>query len=126
MKYLIDTHMLIWWQQDAAELSAKARAIMLDPSNTIVVSSITLWEIAIKVALGKLDTDFDEVLRAIDDDGFALLSFTPTHATHVRSLPAIHRDPFDRALIAQALAEQMQFLTHDGLVSSYGAFVELA
>lgn len=126
MKYLIDTHMLIWWQQDAAELSAKARAIMLNPSNTIVVSSITLWEIAIKVALGKLDTDFDEVLRAIDDDGFALLSFTPTHATHVRSLPAIHRDPFDRALIAQALAEQMQFLTHDGLVSSYGAFVELA
>ena len=126
MKYLIDTHMLIWWQQDAAELSAKARAIMLDPSNTIVVSSITLWEIAIKVALGKLDTDFDEVLRAIDDDGFALLSFTPTHATHVRSLPAIHRDPFDRALIAQALAEQMQFLTHDGLVSSYGTFVELA
>lgn len=126
MKYLIDTHMLIWWQQDAAELSAKARAIMLDSSNTIVVSSITLWEIAIKVALGKLDTDFDEVLRAIDDDGFALLSFTPTHATHVRSLPAIHRDPFDRALIAQALAEQMQFLTHDGLVSSYGAFVESA
>ena len=126
MKYLIDTHMLIWWQQDAAELSAKARAIMLDDGNTIVVSSITLWEIAIKLALGKLDTDFNEVLRAIDDDGFALLSFTPTHATHVRSLPAIHRDPFDRALIAQALAEQMQFLTHDGLVSSYGAFVELA
>ena len=126
MKYLIDTHMLIWWQQDAAELSAKARAIMLDEGNTIVVSSITLWEIAINVALGKLDTDFNEVLRAIDDDGFALLSFTPTHATHVRALPAIHRDPFDRALIAQALAEQMQFLTHDGLVSSYGAFVELA
>ena len=126
MKYLIDTHMLIWWQQDAAELSAKARAIMLDEGNTIVVSSITLWEIAINVALGKLDTDFNEVLRAIDDDGFALLSFTPTHATHVRSLPAVHRDPFDRALIAQALAEQMQFLTHDDLVSSYGAFVELA
>lgn len=126
MTYLIDTHMLIWWQQDATELSAKTRAIMLDPSNTIVVSSITLWEIAIKVALGKLVVDFAEVLQAVNDDGFGLLNFTPTHAGHVRSLPAIHRDPFDRALIAQALAEQMQFLTHDDLISSYGTFVELA
>ena len=126
MTYLIDTHMLIWWQQDATELSAKARAIMLDPNNTIVVSSITLWEIAIKVALGKLDTDFEEVLQAVSDDGFGLLNFTPTHAGRVRSLPAIHRDPFDRALVAQALAEQMQFLTHDDFISSYGTFVELA
>ena len=126
MTYLIDTHMLIWWQQDATELSAQARAIMLNPSNTIVVSSITLWEIAIKVALGKLVVDFEDVLQAVNDDGFGLLSFTPTHASHVQSLPGIHRDPFDRALIAQALAEQMQFLTHDGLISSYGTLVELA
>ena len=99
---------------------------MLDEGNTIVVSSITIWEIAIKSALGKLKADVEEVLHAIHDDGFELLSFTPLHAARVQALPSLHRDPFDRALIAQALVEQMQFLTHDDLILSYGAFVESA
>jgi PIN domain nuclease of toxin-antitoxin system len=125
VNYLLDTHMLIWWQQDAPELTTQARAIIQNPDNTIFVSSVTVWEIAIKLSLGKINVVFEDMIQAINDDGFQPLVFTYAHAAQIQSLPNVHRDPFDRALIAQAMAEPMYLLTVDTMLGKYGTMVKL-
>jgi PIN domain nuclease of toxin-antitoxin system len=125
VNYLLDTHMLIWWQQNAPELTPQARAIIQDPNNTIFVSSVTVWEIAIKLSLGKINVVFEDMIEAINDDGFQPLVFTYAHAAQVRLLLNVHKDPFDRALIAQAMAEPMYLLTVDTMLVQYGAMVKL-
>jgi PIN domain nuclease of toxin-antitoxin system len=122
---VLDTHILIWWQANDPKLSTKARAMIFDHDNSIFVSSLSLWEIAIKSALGKLEVEFDQVTQAVEDDGFTILNFTKAHARQVLALAPIHHDPFDRALIAQAFAESMSFITHDKHLQDYGPLIEL-
>ncbi len=119
---LLDTHVVLWWLSDAPELSAAARTWIADPSNVPLVSAVSLWEIAIKQALGKVSAP-DDLPARIDEQGFRWLEISPAHAWNVRSLAMHHRDPFDRLLIAQALSEQVQVITRDPRFRDYGVEV---
>jgi PIN domain nuclease of toxin-antitoxin system len=116
---LLDTHALLWWLRDDEALSAPARALIVDPDNEPLASTVCVWEIAIKAALGKLEAH-DDLLDAISDDGFAWLPVLPEHAWTVRTLPHHHGDPFDRLLIAQALAESVPLISADTRLDAYG------
>ncbi|MET3139864.1 PIN domain nuclease of toxin-antitoxin system [Undibacterium sp. GrIS 1.2] len=91
----------------------------------VYVSSASIWEVAIKVGIGKLDVDVDVLVAEIVKNGFQELSVTAVHAAKVRHLPEIHRDPFDRILVAQALCEPLQLLTADGILSGYSELIEM-
>lgn len=125
MKFLLDTHILLWWMQDSPELPAEARDLVRDPANTIFVSAVNLWEIRIKEAIGKirLPANFDEVLAK---EEFETIALTADHVTELTRLPLLHRDPFDRILIAQARATRITLLTADNEIASYGDGVHLA
>ncbi|MDA0337590.1 MAG: type II toxin-antitoxin system VapC family toxin [bacterium] len=118
MRLLLDTHALLWWLDDAPELSATARAAIAGGDNVVFVSAATIWEIRIKQAIGKLQisADFEQVL---DDQGFDCLDVTSRHAHALANLPLHHRDPFDRMLIAQARVERLKIITLDASFSSY-------
>lgn len=122
MEILIDTHMLLWWLADDSRLSKKARALMADPANMLTVSAATAWEIAIKQALGKMTMDGD-LEKEVRELGFAMLPVTFPHAAETLTLPAIHRDPFDRMLVAQARVENLPLLTVDPHILQYPANV---
>ncbi len=122
MEILIDTHMLLWWLADDSRLSKKARALMADPANMLTVSAATAWEIAIKQALGKMTMDGD-LEKEIRELGFAMLPVTFPHAAETLTLPAIHRDPVDRMLVAQARVESLPLLTVDPHILQYPANV---
>ena len=122
MEILIDTHMLLWWLADDSRLSKKARSLMADPANMLTVSAATAWEIAIKQALGKMTMDGD-LEKEIRELGFAMLPVTFPHAAETLTLPAIHRDPFDRMLVAQARVESLPLLTMDPHILQYPANV---
>jgi PIN domain nuclease of toxin-antitoxin system len=123
MRLLLDTHALLWFMNDDAQLTQRARALMVNAAE-IFVSSASIWEIAIKAKLGKLKADPDEVLRAIEENGILELSISNRHALAGGKLPLHHRDPFDRILIAQAILEQMRFLTSDSELRAYSDLVE--
>ena len=116
--YLLDTHVFLWWMSDADKLSREVYEIIADASNLIYISSATVWEIAIKEALGKLrvHTDLD---RAIALNGFSELKISALCAATTKTLPLIHRDPFDRMLIAQAIREESILITADRLIARY-------
>ena len=118
MNILLDTHVLLWWLDDNPVLSNKARVPISDGSNLIFVSAAVIWEIRIKQSLGKLDIppNFRQVL---EQQPFELLAITIEHAHAVGALPTIHRDPFDRMLIAQAISEGFTILTRDPLFKEY-------
>jgi PIN domain nuclease of toxin-antitoxin system len=120
VRVLLDTHILLWWLKDDVLLPPRASTLIADRRNQVFVSPMSLWEIAIKSQLNKLKADVDEVVLAAVDSGFRPLSFTLEHAAAVASLPHHHRDPFDRALIAQALLEPLMLLTHDEQLPVYG------
>ena len=125
MRLLLDTHILLWWLRNHPALSLRARALISDPVNNVFVSPISLWEIAIKTRLGKLAADVDEIREAVAAYGFVPFPFLIEHAVAVSQLPDHHRDPFDRALIAQARGEPLRLLTHDALLAAYGDCVEV-
>ncbi len=125
MRLLLDTHALLWFALDDPQLSATARAAIADPTNAVLVSPASYWEIAIKVSLGKLKADAMEVRDAALEGGFVELPIRGPHALHVGGLAWHHRDPFDRLLIAQAAAEPMRLLTADEQLLAYGGPVEL-
>ena len=120
---LLDTHLLLWALAQPSKLSAATRR-QIDAAD-VYASAASIWEISIKAGLGKLKADPSEVLAAIAPAGFRLLSITGEHAAKVADLPALHKDPFDRMLIAQASLEPMILLTNDASLRNYGAFVEL-
>jgi len=122
MRLLIDTQIFIWTVLDSDSLNLKARQIMLGASE-IFVSAASIWEIAIKVRIGKLEGNPDEFVEAIEESGFRELMISSRHAAKVHELPLYHRDPFDRLLIAQALAEPMKFLTADSMLEQYSELV---
>ena len=123
MRLLLDTHLLLWALASPSKLSRKARQRI--DSSEVFASAASIWEISIKCALGKLEADPAEVLAAIEPAGFNHLTITGEHAAKVVELPPIHKDPFDRLLVAQAWVEPMVRLTDDDVLGGYGDFVEV-
>ncbi len=124
MRVLLDTHLLLWALGAPSRLPAAARKT-IDAAD-VFVSAASIWEISIKSALEKLDADPQQVLTAVTPAGFGLLPITGEHAAKVRALPALHKDPFDRMLIAQAFVEPMVLLTNDEALRAYGSIVVVA
>jgi PIN domain nuclease of toxin-antitoxin system len=123
MKLLFDTHVLPWAAGQPQRLSGSARALIGDPQNELLFSSANLWEIVIKHALGREDFRVDVRLlrRRLLANGYDELAITGEHVLVVGSLPSIHKDPFDRLLLAQAIAEGITLLTADPIVAQYPA-----
>jgi PIN domain nuclease of toxin-antitoxin system len=121
MKLLLDTHVLIWAAGFPDRMSVEARELIADPDNDLVFSAASLWEVAIKNALGREDFTVDARLlrRGLLDNGYSELPVASEHAVAIDSLPPIHKDPFDRLLIAQAMVEGITLLTVDDLVGQY-------
>lgn len=121
MYLLLDTHTLIWHRDGNKRLSAAAFRMLANPANRVFISIATLWEMAIKRSLKKLNTEKAplEYLAFYQSRGAKLLTITPEHAKAVESLPFHHRDPFDRMLIAQAQVEGLTILTVDEIFSQY-------
>lgn len=115
---LLDTHVLLWWLSDDLQLGERSRKMIRDPRNQIFVSAASTWEISIKSALGKLDVpaDMDSV---VEDEGFSKLPISLYHGQLAGQLPSIHRDPFDRMLIAQAQSEGLILMTADETIPQY-------
>jgi PIN domain nuclease of toxin-antitoxin system len=120
VRLLLDTHALIWWMADAPELSDRARSAIAERSNEVMVSIASLWEIVIERALGKLEFP-EDVETTLAVEGFGLLLIGLGHLRALESLPALHRDPFDRMLVAQALADGFVMVSGDPAVARYGA-----
>lgn len=117
--WLIDTHVLLWAWGDDARLSAPARTILADPDTRLVVSAVTLWEIAVKRSLGKLRVpdDYPEIL---EQEGYSTMPVLAAHAHAVADLPlGDHRDPFDRLLVAQAKTEALPIISADAALDQY-------
>jgi PIN domain nuclease of toxin-antitoxin system len=121
MNLLLDTHVALWAITDNPKLPQKARDLIQAAATTVWVSAASVWEIAIKRALGKGDmpVSSQEALRYFKESGYRFLSIAAEHAVAVETLPAHHQDPFDRILVAQALVEPMRLMTHDALVALY-------
>lgn len=117
MRLLLDTHVVIWWLTDDPTLSEEIKAV-LDEELDVFVSPVTLWEVAIKQALGKLTEPVDLAER-IRDAGFRELPVRFDHAVAAGRLPLIHRDPFDRMLVAQACCENLTLVTRDSNIRRY-------
>jgi PIN domain nuclease of toxin-antitoxin system len=121
LRLLLDTHILLWALAEPRKLPASLRTD-LDASD-VFVSAASIWEIAIKNSIGKIEADPREVLEAIELAGFRHLPVDGAHAAAVATLPAVHKDPFDRLLVAQAQAEHMQLVTNDSQLTAYGAVI---
>jgi PIN domain nuclease of toxin-antitoxin system len=121
VKLLLDTHLLLWAAGRPDRLPGAARALLDDPDNTLLFSAASLWEVTIKRGLGRDDFAVDPRLlrRGLLDNGYSELAITSDHAIAVDLLPAIHKDPFDRILIAQSLVEAITLLTSDPIVARY-------
>jgi PIN domain nuclease of toxin-antitoxin system len=121
MKLLLDTHVLLWAAGEPARLSASARRLINDADNEPLFSVASLWEIAIKRGLGRKDFQVDARLlrRGLLDNGYGELPIMSDHVVAVEDLPAIHKDPFDRLLVAQATVEGITLLTLDLVVARY-------
>ncbi len=122
MTLLLDTHVFLWWLDDPQLLSKAARKAIGDGKNMVYVSAAVAWEIAIKRALGKLDAP-DDLEAAMVANRFLPLPVTIPHALAVQSLPDHHRDPFDRMLAAQSLAERLTLVSSDPIFGRYGVEV---
>ena len=118
MNLLLDTHALLWWLDDYPTLSRKAKAAIADGKNMVFISAVVIWEIKIKQALRKLKIP-PNFRRVLDDQPFNMLDITVAHAHATGDLPAYHRDPFDRMLVAQAKVEGFTLVTRDIRLKEY-------
>jgi PIN domain nuclease of toxin-antitoxin system len=121
MKLLLDTHLLLWAAGEPKRLSKQARTLIDNPDNELLFSAASLWEVAIKRGLGREDFKVDARLlrRGLLDNGYSELPIISDHVVATESLPPIHKDPFDRVLVAQATVEGVTLLTIDSLVAQY-------
>jgi PIN domain nuclease of toxin-antitoxin system len=126
MRFLVDTHVILWAAGQPDRLPAEARQLLVDPGNELVFSAASLWEIAIKRGLGRDDFQVDARLlrRGLLDNGYTELAITSAHAVAIDGLPPIHKDPFDRLLVAQSIVEGITLLTTDPRVAQYPAPVQ--
>lgn len=127
MRFLLDTHVLLWAAGAPERLPPDARALIEDPEHDLHFSAASLWEVAIKSGLGRDDFSVDPRLlrRALLENGYTELAITGAHAVAVDLLPPIHGDPFDRLLVAQAQVEAMTLLTADKIVGRYPGPIRL-
>lgn len=121
MKFLLDTHLLLWAAGEPGRLSRSAKKLLSDPANDLIFSAASLWEIAIKRSFGRPDFRVEPRLlrRGMLDNGYIELPITSEHALATETLPPLHKDPFDRILVAQAMIEGITLLTVDTLVAKY-------
>jgi PIN domain nuclease of toxin-antitoxin system len=126
MKLLIDTQLLLWTAHQSKKLPKPARVLMQEPKNELFFSAASMWEITIKSSLGREDFRVDARLlrRGLLDNGYTELPITSEHAVNVDHLPSIHKDPFDRILVAQAMVEGITLLTNDRKLASYSGPVK--
>ena len=128
MRLLLDTHLLIWSAGFSSRLSATAKRLIADDSNTLHFSSASIWEIAIKAAKGvaEFEVDPQQILRGLVANDYVEVAVLSSHAVAVGQLPQIHKDPFDRILLAQCAVEQLTLVTMDTQLSRYpGAIVRV-
>lgn len=122
MRLLLDTHIFLWVVMASPRLKGEARRV-IESAEQIYVSAASIWEVAIKSRLGKIEADVHELLGAIEPSGFVELPITSAHAAGVAQLPMLHADPFDRMLLSQALQEPLRFLTADEALLPYSDLV---
>lgn len=127
MRLLVDTHLLLWAAASSQRLPQAARRLLEDPVNEVLWSAASLWEIVIKAALRKpaFKIDVGLLRPALGEMGFSELPVSGAHAERLARLPLIHKDPFDRILVAQSLAEALVLLTNDQQLASYGDVVRV-
>ena len=127
MRILLDTHLLLWAAGQPGRLPVAARTLLSDVRNQLVYSPASLWEIAVKRSLGRDDFQVDArvLRRSLVDNDYEELAITGEHTVAVDGLPAIHKDPFDRLLIAQSITEGITLLTTDAIVARYPGPVRL-
>jgi PIN domain nuclease of toxin-antitoxin system len=122
MRFIVDTHVWLWWNQEPERLSKPAQDLLENPENQVCLSAASVWEMAIKHGLGKLRLPQpirQYVLTRVARDGHLILDITGAHALESSNLPPHHRDPFDRMLIAQARIERIPILTADPMLRKY-------
>lgn len=127
MKLLLDTHAFIWWDSEPGKLSPRALALCEDPANQVHLSVASLWEIKIKQQLGKLvlASPLSEIVKAQQEtNGLVLVDVKASHTYALEDLPGHHKDPFDRMIIAQAKAEALCVISHDGIMRKYPVAIE--
>ncbi len=127
MRLLVDTHLLLWAAARSRRLPREARRLLEDPANEVLFSAASIWEVVIKAALRRPDFTVDAAMLrpALAEMGFSELPVSGVHAERLASLPPIHRDPFDRMLVAQSLAEPLVLLTNDRVLAGYGEVVKV-
>lgn len=118
MKLILDTHILLWWWDDSPRLTQDLRDLIANPANEVLVSAVSITEIAVKKSIGRLVVQ-DDFADGIERDGFAELPLRASHAGRLATLPLLHRDPFDRMLVAQTQDEGATLVTVDGMVRQY-------
>jgi PIN domain nuclease of toxin-antitoxin system len=122
VRLLLDTHVLLWLMEGNPRLSHEARALISDATE-VYVSSASIWEIAIKAGMGKIKEDAQVVAAMLESAGLKELNVTHKHAIAICKLPRLHKDPFDRLLVAQAISELMRFMTADEMLAGYSELV---
>ena len=127
MRLLLDTHLLLWAAAEPERLPVAAAALIEDEGNALIFSAASLWEVAIKAGLGRADfaVDAGVLRRGLVDNGYEELAVTGAHAAAVAALPPLHRDPFDRMLVAQALVEGVGLVTADPGLAGYPGAVRV-
>ena len=124
MRLLLDTRVFLWAVAGSRRLKPAARRI-IESADQVYVSAASIWEVAIKAQLGKIEADADQLVAAIDASGFAELPVRAAHAAGVAGLALRHDDPFDRLLLGQAITEPLKFLTADAVLAQYSDIVVL-
>jgi len=121
MKYILDSHAIIWMIENNVKMPSRIKDIIISPENTIYISSVSLWEIAIKMDLGKLtlNVSFDDLLEYIDIRDFDILQIKGDYLKGLSGLPYIHNDPFDRLIISTAVSENLTIITIDDNIQKY-------
>ncbi len=125
MRLLLDTHVFLWAIGGSRSLKPAARRLM-EKADQVYVSAASIWEIAIKTRLGRIEGDTNDLLNAVEASGFLELPVRSMHAAGVAGLPMHHTDPFDRLLVAQAIAEPLKLLTVDKVLAKYSDLVVIA
>lgn len=119
MKILLDTHAVLWWLNGDDRFSQQAAELISDPTNGILVSIGSLWEMLVKARAGKLTVNMQKLMAEMENQGFQLLGIEPAHLLELGPLPRTHKDPWDHLLIAQAIVEEAVFMSEDSRTPEY-------
>jgi PIN domain nuclease of toxin-antitoxin system len=121
MKILLDTHAFLWWDSEPEKLSERALELCQDPENLLLLSAASVWEMQIKIQLGKLKINLPvaDLIHQQEENGIGILPVHLSHVLALSDLPPLHRDPFDRLLVAQAIVEDAAFISADPLIAQY-------